>query len=106
LAELTRSGRLLFESRNYGERTTAEASGNGVVEQGIYARVDNTSFGPGKYKMIKFVDPSNENRSIQIDTSDIEVATATVKLREEDVCESGVLKKRFSLASEPYSSAG
>jgi hypothetical protein len=103
LAELTRSGRLLFESKNYGERTTAEASGNGVVEQGTHARVDNTSFGTGKYKMIKFVDPSNSEKSIRIDTSDIAVMAVAVKFREEDVCESGVLKKRVSLASEPYS---
>jgi hypothetical protein len=103
LAELTRSGRLLFESRGYGERITAEASGNGVVEQGIFARVDNTSFGTGKYKMIRFVDPVNSGRTVQIDASDIEVNTATVKFREEYVCDSGVLKKRYSLASEPYS---
>jgi hypothetical protein len=32
LAELTRSGRLLYESRSYGERETAEAIGNGVVD--------------------------------------------------------------------------
>ncbi|MDR2776486.1 MAG: hypothetical protein LBB17_00350 [Puniceicoccales bacterium] len=104
LAELTRSGRLLFESKNHSERITAEVSSDGTVEQGIYARVDNTSFGPGKYKMIKFADPNNSGRSIQIDTADIAVSAVTVKLREEDVCESGVLKKRYSLASEPYSS--
>ncbi|MDR2603597.1 MAG: hypothetical protein LBC11_03510 [Puniceicoccales bacterium] len=104
LAELTRSGRLLFESKNYSERITAEVSSNGTVEQGIYARVDNTSFGPGKYKMIKFADPNNSGKSIQIDTADIAASTVTVKLREEDVCESGILKKRYYLASEPYSS--
>ncbi|MDR1433081.1 MAG: hypothetical protein LBI61_01935 [Puniceicoccales bacterium] len=103
LAELTRSGRLLFESRNYNERITAEATGNGAVEQGIYSRVDNTSFGTGKYKMIKFVDPANSGKSVQIDASDMEtVVDAAVKFREEDVCESGILKKRYSLASEPY----
>jgi hypothetical protein len=104
LAELTRSGRLLFESKNYSERLTAEVSGNGTIEQGIYARVDNTSFGPGKYKMIKFADPNNLSRAVQIDTTDIAVSAVTVKFREEDVCESGILKKRYSLASEPYSS--
>jgi hypothetical protein len=104
LAELTRSGRLLFESKNHSERITAEVSSDGTVEQGIYARVDNTSFGPGKYKMIKFADPDNSDMSIQIDTADIAVSAVTVKFREEDVCESGILKKRYSLASEPYSS--
>jgi hypothetical protein len=103
LAELTRSGRLLFESKNHSERVTAEVSSDGTVEQGIYARVDNTSFGPGKYKMIKFADPDNSDMSIQIDTADIAVSAVTVKFREEDVCESGILKKRYSLASEPYS---
>ncbi|MDR2779142.1 MAG: hypothetical protein LBB16_02545 [Puniceicoccales bacterium] len=102
LAELTRSGRLLFESKNHSERITAEVSGNETVEQGIYARVDNTSFGLGKYKMIKFADPNNLGRTIQIDTTDIAVSEATIKFREENVCESGVLKKRYSLASEPY----
>ena len=106
LAELTRSGRLLYESSNSTERITAEASGNGVVEQGIYSRVDNTSFGTGKYKMINFSDPSSSGKTVRIDTGDV-VATgsATIKFREEYVCDSGVLKKRYSLASEPYSTA-
>ena len=106
LAELTRSGRLLYESSNSTERITAEASGNGVVEQGIYNRVDNTSFGTGKYKMINFSDPSSSGKTVRIDTGDV-VATgsATIKFREEYVCDSGVLKKRYSLASEPYSTA-
>jgi hypothetical protein len=102
LAELTRSGRLLYESRNYGERETAEAIGNGVVDQGIYARVENTSIGDCKYNMLKFVDPENPGSTVKIDASDLP-QPLTVSLREEDVCESGVLKKRFSLASEPFS---
>jgi hypothetical protein len=103
LAELTRSGRLLFVSKNSRERMTAEPIGNGLVEQGVYSRIDNTSFGTGKYKMIKFSDPASTTKNVQIDTSDIEISTATVKFREEDVCDSGILKKRYSLASEPYS---
>lgn len=102
LAELTRSGRLLYSSRNAIERTTAEATGNGTVEQGQYGRVDNTSFGTGRYKMIKFSDPEYSNKTVQIDTSDVNITSATVKFRQEDVCESGVLKKRYTLASEPF----
>ena len=102
LAELTRSGRLLFESRNSSERTTAEATGNGVVEQGLYSRLDSSSFGPGQYKRIKFQDPNRENCFVRIDTSDITVSEANIILREEDVCDSGVLKKRYSLASAPF----
>ncbi|MDR1414141.1 MAG: hypothetical protein LBI56_04400 [Puniceicoccales bacterium] len=103
LAELMRSGRLLFESKNYNERKTAEVSGSEVVEQGTHGRVDNTSFGLGKYKMIKFTDPANTGKTVQIDTSDVTTEAAVVKFRTEDVCDSGVLKKRYSLASEPYS---
>jgi hypothetical protein len=101
LTELTRSGRLLYESRNYGERETAEAIGNGVVDQGVYSRVENTSTGDCKYNMLKFVDSENPNSTVKIDASDLP-QSLTVSLREEDVCESGVLKKRFSLASEPF----
>ncbi|MDR0595830.1 MAG: hypothetical protein LBF94_04045 [Puniceicoccales bacterium] len=101
LAELTRSGRLLYESRNYGERTTAEATGSGAVEQGVYSRVEDTLTGDCKYNMLKFVDSENSNSTIKIDASDL-TQSLNVLLREEDVCESGVLKKRFSLASEPF----
>jgi hypothetical protein len=102
LAELTRSGRLLFTSTNSSERSTAEASGNGVVEQGIFSRVDNTSFGSGSYRMMKFSDPENPAVVVRIDTADVPMDAATAKFREEDVCDSGVLKKRYSLATEPF----
>jgi hypothetical protein len=101
LAELTRSGRELYESRNYGERETAEATGNGMIDQGVYSCVENTSTGDCKYNMLKFVDPDNANYAIKIDVGDL-TQPLNVLLREEDVCESGVLKKRFSLASEPF----
>ncbi|MDR2721215.1 MAG: hypothetical protein LBB15_02920, partial [Puniceicoccales bacterium] len=104
LAELTRSGRLLYESRNYVERKTAEATGNGVVEQGVHSRIENTSTGDCRYNMLKFVDFENPDSMIKIDASDLP-RPLTVLLREEDVCESGVLKKRFSLASEPFLNA-
>jgi hypothetical protein len=101
LTELTRSGRLLHESRNYGERGTGEATGSGAIDQGIYARVENTATGDLKYNMLKFVDPAEPNSVIKIDASDLSQPLQVI-LREEDVCESGVLKKRFSLASEPF----
>jgi hypothetical protein len=101
LAELTRSGRSLHESRNYVERGTAEATGSGAIDQGVYARVENTSTGDLKYNMLKFVNPADPNSLIKIDISDLPQSLQVV-LREEDVCESGVLKKRLSLASEPF----
>lgn len=101
LAELTRSGRVLIESRNYSDRVSAEASGNGLIDQGVYCKLENTSTGEGKYGMLKFVDPNNSESTVKIDASDL-TYPLTVIFREEDVCDSGVLKKRFSLASEPF----
>lgn len=101
LTELTRSGRLLFESRNYADRVSAEASGNGLIDQGIHCKVENTSSGDGKYNMLKFVDPENSKSVIKIDVRDL-TKSLSVILREEDVCDAGILKKRFSLASEPF----
>jgi hypothetical protein len=66
--------------------------------------MDNTFFGPGEYKMRKFTNPNNLGRAIQIDTTDITISAVTVIFQEEDVCESGILKEQYSLASEPYSS--
>jgi hypothetical protein len=66
--------------------------------------VDNTSFGPRKYKMIKFADTNNLGRAIQIDTIDIAISAVIVEFCGEGVTESGILKKRYSLASESYSS--
>ncbi len=101
LAELTRSGRMLIESRNYADRISAEASGNGLIDQGVYCKLENTSTGEGKYGMLKFVDPNNSDTVVKIDTGDLS-QSLTFIFREEDVCDTGVLKKRFSLASEPF----
>lgn len=101
LAELTRSGRVLIESRNYSDRVSAEPSGNGLIDQGVYCKLENTSTGVGKYGMLKFVDPNHPDYVVRINASDL-THPLTVLLRMEDVCDSGDLKKRFSLASEPF----
>jgi hypothetical protein len=50
---------------------------------------------------LSFCDQANSDRKIFIDTSELDV-DATVRLRQEDVSDSGMLKKRYSLASEPF----
>ncbi|MDR2806586.1 MAG: hypothetical protein LBB11_00290 [Puniceicoccales bacterium] len=102
LSELTKSNRHRFSSRNFYARSTAEAGGNAYVEQGKYSPLENTAYGPGKLGKLSFGDPNSENRKILIDIGDLAVEEATVCLRLEDVSDSGVLKKRYSLASEPF----
>jgi hypothetical protein len=101
LSELTKSNRYRFSSRNFHSRSTAEAGGNSYVEQGKYGRVENTSYGPGKMGKLSFSDPTNADRKISIDIGELDV-DATVCLRQEDVADSGVLKKRYTLSSEPF----
>jgi hypothetical protein len=101
LSELTRTNRTRFSSRNFAIRSTAEAEGNGFVEQGKFSRIENSSYGPGKYKKITFQDPENLNRTIVIDVSSLPT-NLLVKLREENVSDSGVFKSRYSIASEPF----
>jgi hypothetical protein len=101
LSELTKSNRYRFSSRNFYSRSTAEVGGNSYVEQGKYGRVENTSYGPGKMSKLSFSDPSNADRKIFIDIGELGV-DATVCLRQENVSDSGVLKKRYTLSSEPF----
>jgi hypothetical protein len=101
LSELTKSNRYRFSSRNFHSRSTAEAGGNSYVEQGKYGRVENTSYGPGKMSKLSFSNPTNTDRKISIDIGELDV-DATVCLRKEDVADSGVLKKRYTLSSEPF----
>lgn len=101
LAELTRSGRVLIEACEYTDRINAEPSGNGLVDQGMYCKLENTSMGASKYGMLKLTGSIRPDAVIKIDADDLP-RSLNVSLRVEDVCDSGVLKKRFSLASEPF----
>jgi hypothetical protein len=101
LSELTKSNRNRFSSRNFHSRHTAEAGGNAYVEQGKYGRIESTSYGPGKMGRLSFGDPANADRKIFIDTGELDV-DVTVRLRQEDVADSGILKKRYTLSSEPF----
>lgn len=101
LSELTRTNRTRFSSKNFGIRSTAEAEGNGFVEQGKFSRIENSSYGPGKYKKITFQDPEDTSKSMILDVSSLPT-NLLVKLREENVSDSGVFKTRYSIASEPF----
>jgi hypothetical protein len=101
LSELTKSNRRRIASRNFHARHTAEASGNGYVDQGKYGPLENTSYGSEKFSKLAFSDPAHSDRKIFIDVAALAV-DATVCLRQEDVADSGVLKRRYTLSSEPF----
>ncbi|MDR0728431.1 MAG: hypothetical protein LBF21_02385 [Puniceicoccales bacterium] len=102
LVELTRSNRHRFSVRNALARSSGEAEGSGCVEQGKSAPLENTAYGPGKYQKMIFIHPEAPTaRSITIDASALS-RDLSVQLREENVCESGLVKKRLSLASEAF----
>ena len=101
LSELTKSNRKRIRSRSFHSRSTGEANGNAYVEQGRHGHVENTAYGPGSWSKLAFYNAQNAERKILIDTDELNV-DVTVRLRAEDVSDSGVLKKRYTLSSEPF----
>lgn len=102
LIELTRGNRHRFSVRNATARSTGEAEGRGSIDQGNHTPLENTAYGPGKYQKMIFIHPeAPTTRSIIIDATSLS-RDLTLQLREENVCESGVVKKRLSLASEAF----
>jgi len=103
LVELTRSNRHRFPVRNALARSSGEAEGSGCVEQGKHAPLENSAYGPGQYQKMIFVHPAAPTtRRILLDAGSL-TRDLSVQLREENVCVSGIVQKRLSLASEPYS---
>jgi hypothetical protein len=102
LIELTRSNRHRSSVRNSVARSTGEAEGSGCIDQGNHTQLENTAYGPGKYQKMIFINPTAPTtRTITIDATSIPRDLA-IQLREENVCDSGIVKKRLSLASEPF----
>jgi hypothetical protein len=101
LSVLTKSNRHRISSRNFHARNTAEANGNAYVEQAKYGRIESTSYGPGKLGKLSFYNPLNTERKILIDAHELNT-NVTVRLRQEDVSDSGTLRKRYTLSSEPF----
>ncbi|MDR0445349.1 MAG: hypothetical protein LBG98_03670, partial [Puniceicoccales bacterium] len=103
LIEFTRSNRHRLSVRNSVARTSGEAEGSGCIDQGKHTQLENSAYGPGKYQKMIFIHPeAPATRSITIDATAISRDLA-IQLREENVCESGIVKKRLSLASEAFS---
>lgn len=101
LSELTKSNRRRTQSRHFLTRMTGEASSSACVEQGRFGRVENSAYGPGGWQKMTFSDLENAERKIILDASEL-LQDVVVRLREEDVSDAGILKKRYSLASDPF----
>jgi hypothetical protein len=102
LSEMTKSNRKRSERKISKNRASGESESSGYVEQSKYNRVENSIAGPGAFRKLTFSNPDLPLQKIIINTGDMD-REVTVQMREEYVCENGNLRKRYSLASEPFS---
>lgn len=101
LSEMTKSNRKRSVRKVNKNRVSGENLSSGYVEQAKYSRVENAIAGPGEFRKITFVNPDLQSQKIVINTGDMS-RDVTVQMREEYVSDNGVLRKRYSLASEPF----
>jgi len=104
LVELLRVNRSREPARSATVRLSGQPDDAPEISNPTHGRLSGGGGGTGRYKKLTFVDPDHEDRKILIDAATLP-QTLTMQLREEDVCESGTLKKRYVLASEPYTPA-
>ena len=104
LVELLRANRRRRASRRASVRAKGTIHGGRSIEQGTHGKIENSDSGPGRYKKIVFVDPENPQRKLVLNAEAL-TQDLTVELREEDVCENGLIRKRIVLASEPFKHA-
>ena len=102
LSEMTKSNRKRSERKISKNRASGESESSGYVEQSKYNRVENSISGPGAFRKLTFSNPDLPSQKIIINTGDMD-RDVTVQMREEYVSENGILRKRYSLASEPFS---
>lgn len=104
LVERLRVNRRRRATRRIGTRTSGKPEEDSpTIEQPTHGRLESANVGPGRFQKITWVHPEDPPRTVVVDALDLpEGVTVTVKLREEDVCDSGELRKRMVVASEPY----
>lgn len=102
LVELLRVNRRRRATRNSSQRISPKRSSN-TIHQPTHSRLESTSSGSGSYTKMVLHHPDSSNRQLVLDPSQLKLDTK-VELREEDVCENGILKKRLVLASNTYTS--
>ena len=97
MVELLRVNRRRKASYHASRRISGK-HGSQNIEQATHTRIENSGFGQGSWgKMVL----KAKSKEMILDAEDVK-ANTQVKLREEYVCENGIIKKRLVLASEPY----
>lgn len=101
LIELLRMNRKRSAPKNKGRRITGQFSSDNALALSTHSRIESTSANTGSFGKLEFIHPSHPQRKIIMDASMLSM-DVTMGIKEEDVCENGILKKRIVLASEPY----
>lgn len=105
LIQLSRVNRRREAPRSMYIRTKGEGSDEHIDQAQEMPR-ENTHTGPTTYSHLLLADGTDDTRQIALDTRQIGVTGLILQPREEDVCENGILKKRLTLASQPYTPNG
>jgi hypothetical protein len=101
LIQLSRVNRRREAPRSVYIRTNGEGSDD-HIEQAREMPQENTHTGTTTYSHLLLADGTDDTRRIALDTRQIGLTGLVLQPREEDVCENGILKKRLTLASQPY----
>jgi hypothetical protein len=101
LIQLSRVNRRREAPRSTYIRTNGEGSDE-HIEQARETPGENTHTGMTTYSHLLLADGTDDTRQIVLDTRQIGLTGLVLRPREEDICENGILKKRLTLASQPY----
>jgi hypothetical protein len=102
LIQLTRVNRGREAPRSTYIRVSGEGSDE-HIDQPSKTPVENSQMGITAYRKLSLENGDDATRKIFLDADQIAIGGLVMQPREEDVCENGVLKKRLTLASQPYS---
>ncbi|MDR1456443.1 MAG: hypothetical protein LBI34_00045 [Puniceicoccales bacterium] len=105
LIQLSRVNRRREAPRSTYIRTNGEGSDE-HIEQARETPGENTHTGTTTYSHLLLADVMDGTRQIVLDARQIGLTGLVLRVREEDVCENGILKKRLILASQPYALSG
>jgi hypothetical protein len=105
LIQLSRVNRRREAPRSMYIRTNGEGFDE-HIDQAREMPGENTHTGTTTYSHLLLADGADNTKQIALDTRQIGLPGLVLQPREEDICENGILKKRLTLASQPYTPDG
>lgn len=102
LVQLLRANRNRTPASSSGTRRTGRSNKGLVIQQGRHSRFSSGDLAPGAVTKMLIKHKKSDKRAILMDASKLQ-RDGVVEPQEEYVCENGVLKKRYVLASKPFS---